>query len=100
MNPDVVMISLGGGETSLSKEYYKKPAVVANYSRSIAEMIQVIGSGKPIDEEPIPAARNATLFDKATKIAQFEKRLSEISPNPEEAGEIKVIGPSLPPKTH
>jgi hypothetical protein len=90
MNPDVVMISLGGGEVSLSKQYYQKPGVVANYTRSIAEMIQVIGSGKTIDEEPIPASRNATLFEKATKIAQLEKRMSEISPSPEVASEIKV----------
>jgi endothelin-converting enzyme len=74
----------------LSKQYYNKSIVLANYTRAIAEMTQVITSGKTILEEPIPASRNASLFAEAKKIVDFEKVLSDHMPEPDQLSNITV----------
>jgi hypothetical protein len=90
-----VIISLGGGEVGLSKQYYNKSIVLTNYTIAIAETTQVITSGKPIYEEPIPASKNASLFDLAKKIVAFEKRLSDHMPEPDQASNITVLPQAL-----
>jgi hypothetical protein len=54
-------------------------------------MTQVITSGKTILDEPVPASRSASLFAVAKKIVDFEKRLSDHMPEPEQLSNITVL---------
>jgi endothelin-converting enzyme len=90
MNPDTTILNLGASEFQLAKEYYKKPAVLTNYTRALAQTLQVISSGKPYDEEPIPATKNASLFEKAQRIVDFEKKVALVTPEPDQASDVKV----------
>jgi hypothetical protein len=90
MNPDKVVIAIGTAELPLSKQYYNKTAVMANYTREIAEMLQVVSSLKPIDDEPIPEAKKASLYEKADRIVNFEKRLAVAIADPDQASKIEV----------
>jgi len=90
MSPEVVVIGLGGADLPLAKQYYTKPAVLANYTKEIAEMYQVLASEKPIDDAPIPASTNASLYAKATRIVDFETKLSNITADPDLQSKIEV----------
>jgi hypothetical protein len=76
-----VVISISPGSDGLpSKEYYKKPIVVANYTRTVAEMMQVISSGQPWNES---TTTSAAAMDTAKKIVELERKISTNSPDPE-----------------
>jgi hypothetical protein len=90
MNPDTTIVTLGASEFQLAKEYYKKPAVLTNYTRALAQTLHVMSSGKPYDEEPIPASKNASLFEKAQRIVDFEKLIAMNTPEPDQASDVKV----------
>jgi hypothetical protein len=90
MNPDTTMLSLGASEFQLAKEYYKKPSVLTNYTRALAQTLYVLSSGKPYDEEQIPTNKNATFFDKAQRIVDFEKLIAMNTPEPDQASDVKV----------
>ena len=90
MNPNTTIIYLGSSSLSLSKQLYNKSIVITNYTRSIAEMLQVLQTGKPIDEQPLPAGTNSSLYVKAQRIVAFEKKMSENLPDPEVSSDIEV----------
>jgi len=90
MNPETVVISLGASEVEMTKQYYNNSVILANYTRAVAEMLQVVQSGKPIDEEPIPSNANSSLYSKARRIVNFEKVIAENTPDPEQANDVKV----------
>ena len=91
MNPNTTIIYLGSSSLSLSKQLYNKSIVITNYTRSIAEMLQVLQTGKPIDEQPLPAGTNSSLYVKAQRIVAFEKKMSENLPDPEVSSDIEVL---------
>jgi hypothetical protein len=89
-NPDTMILNLGSSEIQLAKEYYKKPAVLANYTRALAQTLHVMSTGKPYDEDPIPATKNTSLFEKAQRIVNFEKLVADNTPEPDQASDVKV----------
>ncbi|KAF2670943.1 zincin [Microthyrium microscopicum] len=88
-NPDVVIISLGGGETNFAKQYYNNTKVMANYTRVISQMQQVVDSGKPIFEIQTPAGNNKAFDTFAATVVNFEKVISAALPDPDAASEVK-----------
>jgi endothelin-converting enzyme len=89
VNPDKQAIILGAGEIHLAKQYYKKPSVLTNLTRTIAETFYILDSGKSIKEEPIPAAKNDTYYGKAKAIVDFEALLAGKLPEPELQNDVK-----------
>jgi hypothetical protein len=77
-------------EMQLAKAYYNKSAVLTNYTIAVAQMFHIMDTGKPIDESPIPKDRNASIFDKAQRIVNFEKLISDNTPEPEVSNDITV----------
>jgi hypothetical protein len=65
---------------------------IANYTRAIAEMTHVIRTGKPIDEYPISASDNATLYAAAKRIVDFEILVASKTADPEMQNDVKVSG--------
>jgi hypothetical protein len=74
----------------LTKKYYNKSIVLTNYTRAVAQTLHVLDTGKTIDEEPIPASKNASLFAKARRIVDMERVISDNTPEPEIAQKIEV----------
>ena len=74
----------------MSKEYYNKTGVVANYTRAIVEMTSVVSNGKPIYEQGVPADKNASLYDMAKAIVAFEKKTINMTPDPDQRSNISV----------
>jgi hypothetical protein len=93
-NPDTTILNLGASEVQLAKEYYKKPAVLTNYTRAVAQTLHVLSSGKPYDEDPIPPSKNASIFEKAQRIVNFEKVVADNTPEPDQASDVKVCSSS------
>ncbi|KAF2667112.1 endothelin-converting enzyme [Microthyrium microscopicum] len=89
MSPDEVIIGLDASEIQLPKAYYNKSVVLTNYTRAIAQMYQVLSSGDPIDESPIPAWKNSSLFEKAKRVVDFEKLIADKVAEPEVKNDIK-----------
>lgn len=74
-----------------SKKYYDNPAVVANYTRSIAQMFQVLWTGQPIPNASLfQDPENKEYMETAKLIAEFESKLIHASPDPELAQETAV----------
>ena len=73
-----------------SKEYYNNTRVVANYTRTIAQMFQVIWTGEPIPAESIAKNVSGEYMSMAKKIVDLETKLSRASPDPDRAQEITV----------
>ena len=90
MHPDKQILQVGGMDLPFAKQYYTKPAVMANYTREIAEMFQVISSLKPIDEEPIPASKNESLYAKADRIVKLEQQIAQITADPDQSSKVEV----------
>ena len=63
---------------------------MANYTKAVAEMYQVLQTGKPIDEAPLPAGGKGPLWDKATRAVDFEKLVASRLPDPEIASKTEV----------
>jgi endothelin-converting enzyme len=90
MNPDTIIIAAGSSEVQLAKKFYNKSIVLTNYTRAVAQTLHVLDTGKPIDDDPIPSSKNATLFAKAQRIVDFERLISDNTPEPEVASKIEV----------
>jgi len=90
MNPDTMIISMGASEMQLAKAYYNKSLVLTNYTRAVAQMLHVMDTEKSIEDSPIPSSRNATLFEKAERIVNFEKLIAQNTPEPEVAQDVTV----------
>jgi len=89
-NPDVNIIAVGSGSVGLpSKKYYDKNATVANYTRTIAQMFQIMWTGTPISNDSI-FKDPEKYMDTASQIVQFEKKLANASPDQEVASEPAV----------
>jgi hypothetical protein len=95
--PDVNIIAVGAGEFGMnSKKYYDNSKVVANYTRSIAQMFQVIWTGQPIANESLfKDPEKPEYLETAKLIAEFESKLIHASPDPEVASEPAVSSLSL-----
>jgi predicted metalloendopeptidase len=89
-SPDVNVIAVGSGEAGLpSKKYYDDKKTVANYTRAMAQMFQVVWTGVPVTAENLyKEAENYSAT--ARNIAEFEKKLANASPDPEIASEPEV----------
>ena len=90
MNPDVQIISIGPSEIQMTKQYYNKSAVLTNYTRTVADMLHVVSTGKSILNDSIPLAKNASLYEKAQRIVDFEKLVSTKVVDPEVQNDIQV----------
>jgi hypothetical protein len=90
--PDVNIIAMNSGEWGMnSRKYYDNPKVVANYTRSMAQMFQVIWTGQPIANESLFKDPEKTEYLETSKlIAEFESKLIHASPDPEVASEAAV----------
>ena len=80
---------MGGTELSFAKQYYKKPQVMANWTKALQEMRQVVDTGKPIFEAPLKP-ENTAFADYAKRIVDFETKVSSKTPDPERASESDV----------
>lgn len=90
--PDVNVIAIRIGETGMSsKKDYESPVLVANYTRSVAQMFQVIWTGQPIPNASLfQDPENPEYKETAKLIAEFETKLIKASPDPEVLGETSV----------
>jgi hypothetical protein len=79
----------------MSKQYWKKPAVVANYTRALIDSAQVLETGKPIYEIKMPPAELKAINDTVSRIVQIHQVMAEMTPNPEEQAETSVSCISL-----
>lgn len=79
--PQVVTIFVGGGVYGLpSKEYYNRSQIVANYTRTIADMFAIVNEDS-----------NATAYeDLASKIVDLEGELARAQPDPDQANDVTV----------
>jgi endothelin-converting enzyme len=86
--PTVVGIYISGEEDAdLSKEERKKTALVNNYNRMIAEMMEVVRTGNPWS----PAAKvDAKALANAKKITTFQTRIARILPDQEALSDLTV----------
>jgi hypothetical protein len=86
--PTVVGIYLSGEEDAdLSKEERKKTALVTNYNRMIAEMMEVVRTGSPL----APSAKvDAKALAAAKKITTFQTRIARILPDQEALSDLTV----------
>jgi predicted metalloendopeptidase len=84
-NPDGYKIQLGAGKIGLpSKEYYNKPAVLANYTRTIAEMFKIMAYSN----------QNLVNTKLAKDIVELETKLSKASADPDKLRDISVSCPN------
>jgi hypothetical protein len=83
---------MGSGEMGMNtRKYYENPKVVANYTRQIAQMFQVIWTGQPIANESLfKDPEKPEYLETAKLIAEFESKMIHSSPDPEVAGEAAV----------
>ncbi|KAF2402132.1 zincin [Trichodelitschia bisporula] len=97
-SPDENVIFVGGGDVGLpSKEYYDKKAVVANYTRTMAQMATIIKTGVPITNETITKPVDQALLDEAAKIVELEARIARASPDRDTVGKVTYYyNPSTP----
>ncbi|KAE9987683.1 hypothetical protein EG328_001916 [Venturia inaequalis] len=88
-DPDVNAISIGAGQKGMrSKKNYESPALVANYTREIAQMFKIIWTGQPIPNASLfENPDNLEYMEKAKLIAEFETKMINASPDPEVASE-------------
>ncbi|KAF2420974.1 endothelin-converting enzyme [Tothia fuscella] len=91
-NPDTHILAFGGGERGIgSREYYNNPVVVANYTRAVAQMFQIIQTGKPIEKAKLFEKPDQRYMDTVAKIIEFEKKLAYFSPEPDAAQKIEYF---------
>jgi len=76
----------GEDDADLSKEDFKKSATINNYSKMMAEMMEVVRSGKPGSS----AKPDAKALAAAKKIAEFQGKISKIVPNQEALNDLTV----------
>jgi predicted metalloendopeptidase len=86
--PTVLGIYISGeDDADLSKEDHKKPALVTNYSRTIAEQMEIVRSGTP---STASAKIDAKALAAAKKITDLQTKLSKIVPDQEALQEFTV----------
>jgi hypothetical protein len=90
MNPNTTIIGLGSSQVQLSQQYYNSDVVLTNYTRAVAQMLRVIQTGKTIDQSPIPAGENSTLYKKAERIVALEKKISQYIATPDQSNTVEV----------
>jgi endothelin-converting enzyme len=90
MNPDTQIITVGTSQRQLAKEYYQNSAILANYTLAIAQTFHVMSTGKSYDQEPIPASKNSSLFEKAQRIVDLEALIAKNLAETAQASDIKV----------
>jgi hypothetical protein len=88
-----MVILLNTPNLSIPKQQYNKGAIVANLTNTVADMFQVLKTGKPIYEEPITADAGSELRLRATQVVQLEKTLSKTIADPDIARELDVGHP-------
>jgi hypothetical protein len=89
--PTVVGIYISGEDNAdLGKEDFKKSSVIANYSRTIAEMMQVVRTGKAWDAS---SKLDAQALAATKKITDFQAKLVKITPDQEALTDLTVITP-------
>ncbi|KAF4545502.1 Endothelin-converting enzyme protein [Lasiodiplodia theobromae] len=77
--PQVVTIFVGGGVYGLpSKEYYNRSQIVANYTKTIADMFAIVNED----------SNSATYEDLASKIVDLEGKLAHAQPDPDQENDV------------
>jgi hypothetical protein len=85
-----VVIGLQSGEVHFAKQYYKIPEVVANYTRALLQLQQVITSGKPISEAPVPNDKSPEWNEIIKKVVNFEGLMANLSADVERGNDVNV----------
>lgn len=88
--PTVNVLSFGSPGPKLSKQYWKKPAVVANYTRALIGMAQVIETGKPIYEVKMTPEQLKVITERVTRLVEIYRVMTEMTPDPEAQSETSV----------
>lgn len=74
-------IFVGGGVYGLpSKEYYNRSQIVANYTKTIADMFAIVNED----------SNSATYEDLASKIVDLEGKLAHAQPDPDQENDVTV----------
>jgi hypothetical protein len=64
--------------------------VVANYTRALVDMTQVIQSGKPIYEVTTSPEQLKAITDRVSKLVEIHRVMTEMTPDPEKQSESSV----------
>jgi endothelin-converting enzyme len=89
-NPDLVVIMFMPGGISLPKAQYKKAAIVADYSMTVGQMLQIAETGNPFGNASNATSSPSDFQARASDIVNFEKRIAQITADPEKARELDV----------
>jgi hypothetical protein len=91
-NPKVPMIFLLSPKRMfLSTENYINAPVMSAWATTIAEMLQILQTGKSIQQEPMPSSRKAVLVEQAMAAVQFEKRIIEAALSRASHNSVSII---------
>jgi hypothetical protein len=63
---------------------------VANYTRALVDMAQVIQAGKPIYEITTPPEQLKVITDRVSKLVEIHRVMTEMTPDPEAQSETSV----------
>lgn len=87
--PTTVGIYISGeDDADLSKEDYKKSATVAKYDRVIAEILDIVRTGKVAGQSKVSSDAVA----RAKKITDFQAKIAKIVPEQEALTDFTVSG--------
>lgn len=79
-SPDIAILSFGATELHMPKKYYSKPQVLGWWT-------EVLESTKKIYS---PKTEKAGVDDYATRVRDFEIKVSKMTPDPEQAQDVEV----------
>ncbi|QDS78081.1 hypothetical protein FKW77_003728 [Venturia effusa] len=87
-DPDAYVINIGLAETGIkTRRNYNNPELVANYTRAMAQMFQIMSTGQPIPKASLfKDPEKPEYMEKAKLIVALEKKFAKASPDPEIAG--------------
>jgi endothelin-converting enzyme len=85
--PELVLVHFSGGILRLPKAQYKKSSIVTEYAEMIAQMLQIIDTGKAIDNAPASASSFQAL---ASDIVALEKSIARNTADPEKGRDLDV----------
>jgi hypothetical protein len=63
---------------------------VANYTRALVDMSQVIETGKPIYEINTPPEQLKVITDRVSKLVEIYRVMTDMTPDPEAQSESSV----------
>jgi hypothetical protein len=87
------MLGFHGPSLVFSKKHYEtNPSILAEYAKSVAEMQQVLRTGKTIKEAPLDKETGADLVAFGKRVVDFEKYLSKRIPDAELQRNLTVSG--------